>query len=54
MRKPGQGVLAAVDVRMDNARWILPSTDERLTLVTCWPAKSNTHRLIIVASPHVP
>jgi sortase (surface protein transpeptidase) len=23
--------------------------DERLTLVTCWPADSNTHRLIIVA-----
>lgn len=41
----------ALDVRMDNARWILPSEDERLTLVTCWPAESNTHRLIIVATP---
>lgn len=40
-----------IDVRMDNARWILPSDDERLTLVTCWPATSNTHRLIIVARP---
>lgn len=40
-----------LDVRMDNARWILPSDDERLTLVTCWPATSNTHRLIIVAKP---
>ena len=40
-----------LDVRMDNARWILPSDDERLTLVTCWPATSNTHRLIIVARP---
>lgn len=37
--------------RLQNARWILPSEDERLTLVTCWPAYSNTHRLIIVASP---
>ena len=38
-----------LDVRMDNARWILPSDDERLTLVTCWPEESNTHRLVIVA-----
>jgi sortase A len=37
--------------RMENARWIMPSEDERLTLVTCWPYTSNTHRLIIVARP---
>ncbi|MHB0923012.1 MAG: sortase [Bellilinea sp.] len=37
--------------RGENARWILPSTDERLTLITCWPAESNTHRLIVVAQP---
>lgn len=37
-------------VRLDNARWIQPSQDERLTLVTCWPATSNTHRLIVVAT----
>jgi sortase A len=40
-----------IDVRMENARWILPSRDERLTLITCWPRESNTHRLIIVAKP---
>jgi len=40
-----------LEVRLQNARWILPSTDERLTLVTCWPANSNTHRLILVAVP---
>ncbi len=39
-------------VRLDNARWLLPSTDERITLITCWPATSNTHRLIVVARPH--
>jgi LPXTG-site transpeptidase (sortase) family protein len=38
-------------VRIDNARWQLPTTDERLTLVTCWPEWTNTHRLIIVARP---
>lgn len=35
--------------RFDNARWISPSEDERLTLVTCHPYESNTHRLILVA-----
>lgn len=38
--------------RIENARWIGRSTDERLTLVTCWPKDSNTHRLILVASPN--
>ena len=42
----------SADVRLDNARWIMPSQDERLTLVTCWPYESNTHRLVIVAKPY--
>ena len=37
--------------RMENAAWIMPSDDERLTLVTCWPEQSISHRLIIVAIP---
>jgi LPXTG-site transpeptidase (sortase) family protein len=40
-----------IDTRMENARWILETDDERLTLITCWPYESNTHRLILVASP---
>lgn len=40
-----------LSVRLDNARWILPTTDERLTLVTCWPPDNNTHRVFIVARP---
>ena len=40
-----------VQTRLENARWILQSDDERITLVTCWPATSNTHRLIVVAKP---
>jgi LPXTG-site transpeptidase (sortase) family protein len=40
-------------VRLENARWIQPTTDERITLITCWPYTSNTHRLIIVAKPIV-
>ena len=31
-----------LETRLENARWILPSKDERLTLVTCWPADSNS------------
>ncbi len=37
--------------RAENARWIAPTTDERLTLVTCWPATGNSHRVIVVAVP---
>jgi len=40
-----------LSVRMENARWLQPSPDERLTLITCWPPESNTHRLILVAVP---
>ena len=42
---------ASLQQRLDNARWILPSDDERLTLVSCWPPESNTHRVIVVAVP---
>jgi LPXTG-site transpeptidase (sortase) family protein len=40
-----------IEQRLENARWMMPSLDERLTLITCWPSYSNTHRLIIVAKP---
>lgn len=42
------------EVRRANARWIQPTSDERITLITCWPYTSNTHRLIIVAKPIKP
>jgi LPXTG-site transpeptidase (sortase) family protein len=41
----------SIEVRIQNARWILPTTDERLTLVSCWPPESNTHRVVVVAFP---
>jgi len=44
-----QGASAAQ--RQENARWIGPFPDGRLTLVTCWPADNNTHRVIVVAKP---
>ncbi len=39
------------EVRAANARWILPTADERVTLITCWPYTSNTHRLVVIALP---
>jgi LPXTG-site transpeptidase (sortase) family protein len=43
-----------VEVRMQNAQWITPTEDERLTLVTCWPYTNNTHRLVVVGLPMQP
>jgi sortase A len=42
---------ASLRERLANARWIAPSKENRLTLVTCWPNTTNTHRLIVVAEP---
>lgn len=38
-------------VRRENAKWIGPFNEERLTLVTCWPYTNNTHRAIVIAKP---
>jgi sortase A len=40
-----------LEARMQNAQWIMPTEDERLTLVTCWPYTNNTHRLVVVGQP---
>jgi LPXTG-site transpeptidase (sortase) family protein len=40
-----------LSVRAANARWIEPTDDERITIVTCWPLTGNSHRLIVVAIP---
>lgn len=39
-----------LDVRLQNAQWLADTTDDRLTLITCWPRETYTHRLIIVAT----
>ena len=43
-----------ISVRLENAKWIQPTKDERVTLITCWPYENNTHRLIVVAQPVQP
>ncbi|RME98256.1 MAG: sortase [Chloroflexi bacterium] len=42
---------APPEQRAQNAQWIKPTVDERITLVSCWPYNNNTHRLIVVAKP---
>lgn len=40
-----------LEVRLANARHVMPTEDERLTLVTCHPYGSLRNRLIVVARP---
>jgi sortase A len=40
-----------LSVRVDNARWLLPTPNERVTLITCWPENDNSHRLVVIAIP---
>jgi LPXTG-site transpeptidase (sortase) family protein len=42
---------AGIETRTANAEMIGHTSDNRLTLVTCWPKRNNTHRLIVVAFP---
>lgn len=44
-------IMLSVEQREENARWIGAFPDERVTLITCYPAWTNTHRLIVVAEP---
>lgn len=45
-----QEVGVSLETRIQNAQWIAPTNDERLTLVTC-SRPGATHRLIVVAYP---
>ncbi len=40
-----------LDVRLANSEWIQSTEDERVTIITCWPYESNTHRVVVVAVP---
>lgn len=42
---------ASDEQRHQNAQWIMPTVDERITMITCWPYVDNSHRLIVVAKP---
>ena len=49
LREAGQ----PLEVRRRNARYIEPTEDDRLTLVTCHPYASLRYRLIVVARPGI-
>ena len=40
-----------LEARLTNAGYILPTPDERVTLITCWPYTGNSHRLVVIARP---
>lgn len=42
---------ASPEQRKANAQYIEQTTDDRLTLVSCWPRNDNTHRVIVIAYP---
>jgi LPXTG-site transpeptidase (sortase) family protein len=46
-----QEVDQPLQVRRRNARYIEPTADDRLTLVTCHPYASLRYRLIVIARP---
>jgi sortase A len=37
--------------RKTNVKYIQETTDDRLTLVSCWPRDDNTHRIVVIAKP---
>jgi sortase A len=40
-----------ISTRIENARWIEATDDERVTLISCWPYATNTNRVIVIAKP---
>lgn len=42
---------ASPEQRRANAQYMAPTAEERLTLITCWPYWTNTHRVVVIARP---
>jgi LPXTG-site transpeptidase (sortase) family protein len=40
-----------ISVRIENARWIEATEDERVTLISCWPYATNAYRVVLIARP---
>jgi LPXTG-site transpeptidase (sortase) family protein len=38
-------------LRLANARYMDPTPDERVTLISCWPYVQYTHRIIVIGKP---
>jgi sortase A len=42
---------ASLEQQAAHAVYMQPTDHEQVTLITCWPPTSNTHRLILIARP---
>jgi len=40
---------ATAEERLEHARYMDPTSDATLTLISCWPYWTNTHRVVIIA-----
>jgi sortase A len=40
--------------RKENVKYIQETSDDRITLVSCWPRDDNTHRIVVIAKPADP
>jgi sortase A len=40
-----------LSVRLENARLINSTEDERITLISCWPYLTNSQRVLVIAKP---
>ena len=40
-----------LSVRLENARLIESTEDERITLISCWPYLTNSQRVLVIAKP---
>jgi sortase A len=43
---------ASEEEKRANARYMDPTPDPTLTMITCWPYGIDTHRLIVIAKPY--
>jgi sortase A len=41
----------SAEQRVVNGRFMEPTDQAQVTIITCWPPTSNTHRLVVVAVP---
>lgn len=41
----------SAEQRIANGRFMEPTDQAQVTIITCWPPTSNTHRLVVVAVP---
>ena len=41
----------SAEQRIANGRFMEPTDQGQVTLITCWPPTSNTHRLVVIAVP---